>query len=744
MAGQTPGRKHWKIFREPIENLQSLGLAEDGCPESQVILAKHLLEENPDNPVNQEEKARLGVYWLIKASEKGHEEATRMLQNCLDTGRGISEHNVDDVRASLNMTQGEKVSREAARELFSRLSQGEDFVTSGQIIEEMRRCSNESSPSRSSSVGEDVPDWRFRGEGSGDKLTEEMLVAAASHYSRGELPLVLKRPPVRTSRLHLVVANIARIPAVPNPLIMLTVLCLFGVEALLDALPSLLYYLGLFFMVLSTCQILTKKWEFNQFRQWSNLLVAWGCPETSSIDAQWAHCIQNAKPCFVFIAALLVNLLLRSRVHDIPYSEITILSTLMSLLTLYNLAWRKKKFDFVVLSSFVVHLLARYPYEIDTVVSQYWRYLDVHTPTVASYIVGNSVEFCLNFRLFFYLAMPVLFVAMASRECWLGTFTTLLPHLVSLSWWQMAVVASNGVTQYGLIRTFLALIGLVLFIPLASLLTVIIPIATLARFISTHQISTPFALACASLITVIYMGTKHRRTGPLFSWVQVILSILSIWLLLHCGETEKVVDTGLDWREFQNICKGKQIAEQEVCISLTGSRVTWEGRVLSTQIVSVHNPIALFIHHLPQRIQEVIVCMWGERFEDCSGKEHCGIPSSLSNRCHLSNWNKYEYEIEVELGSDGWGLDKTVCLLRGGHQFRNLSALLQRGDKVWFLGRLMDPIEHGLKVDLIQADCLSCEAIDQSPPPPPALASKISPSLKPLFNFLFNPMAVLK
>ncbi|CAH1406164.1 unnamed protein product [Nezara viridula] len=736
-----PSKSKNDILGEPIENLQSLGLAEDGCPESQVILAKHLLEENPDNPINQEEKARLGVYWLIKASEKGHEEATRMLQNCLDTGRGISEHNIDEVRASLNMTLGEKVSREAARELFSRLSQGEDFVTSGQIIEEMRRCSDENSPSSSNGGGEDVPDWRARGEGSGDKLTEEMLVAAASHYSRGELPLVLKRPAIRNSRLHLAVANIARIPAVPNPLVMLAILSLLGVEALLDALPSLLYYLSLFFMVLSTCQVLTKKWEFNQFRKWSNLLVAWGCPETSSIDAQWAHCVQNAKPCFVFIAALLVNLLLSSSVHDIPYSEITILSTFMSLLTLYNLAWRKKKFDFVVLSSFVVHLLARYPYEIDTVVSQYWRYLDVHTPTVASYIVGNSVEFCLNFRLLFYLAMPVLFVAMASRERWLGTFTTLLPHLVSLSWWQMAVVASNGVTQYGLIRTFLALIGLVIFIPLASVLTVIIPIATLARFISTHQISTPFALACASLITVIYMGTKHRRTGPLFSWVQVLLTILSIWFLLHCGETEKV-ETGFDWREFQNICHGKKIADQENCISLAGSRVSWEGRVLSTQVTSVHNPIAPFIYHLPQGIQEVIVCMWGERFEDCTGKEHCRVPSSLSNRCHLSNWNKYEYEIEVELGSDGWSLDKTVCILRGGHQFRNLSALLQRGDKVWFLGRIMDPVEHGFKVDLIQADCLSCEAIDQSSRP--VSTSTISLSLKPLFNFLFNPMAILK
>ena len=114
---------------------------------------------------------------------------------------------------------------------------------------------------------DEVPDWRARGEGSGEKLTEEMLVAAASNYSRGELPLVLKRPPVRTSRLHLAVANIARIPTVPNPLLMITILSLFGVETLLDALPSLIYYASLFFMILNTCQVLTKKWEYTQFRQ---------------------------------------------------------------------------------------------------------------------------------------------------------------------------------------------------------------------------------------------------------------------------------------------------------------------------------------------------------------------------------------------------------------------------------------------------------------------------------------------
>lgn len=37
---------------------------------------------------DKEENARLGVYWLIKASEQGNVEATKILEQCLETGQG--------------------------------------------------------------------------------------------------------------------------------------------------------------------------------------------------------------------------------------------------------------------------------------------------------------------------------------------------------------------------------------------------------------------------------------------------------------------------------------------------------------------------------------------------------------------------------------------------------------------------------------------------------------------------------
>lgn len=50
-----------------------------------LIIFFYFTEDEKD----QEENASLGVYWLIKASSQGHKEATELLRQCLDTGKGL-------------------------------------------------------------------------------------------------------------------------------------------------------------------------------------------------------------------------------------------------------------------------------------------------------------------------------------------------------------------------------------------------------------------------------------------------------------------------------------------------------------------------------------------------------------------------------------------------------------------------------------------------------------------------------
>lgn len=66
------------------------------------------------------ENARLGVYWLMKASEQGNMEATDLLKKCLETGKGITEQNFLDVKSCIHMSQDEKLARKAARNMFAR------------------------------------------------------------------------------------------------------------------------------------------------------------------------------------------------------------------------------------------------------------------------------------------------------------------------------------------------------------------------------------------------------------------------------------------------------------------------------------------------------------------------------------------------------------------------------------------------------------------------------------------------
>ncbi|KAJ9589811.1 hypothetical protein L9F63_027931, partial [Diploptera punctata] len=194
-------------------------LAEDGCSESQVILAKILLEEKCDLDITKEENEKLGVYWLIKASEQGNMEATNILKHCLETGQGITEHNYLDVKACLSMSQDEKLARKAAREMFTSLSSGQDFITSDQLRRQMQLvdkgiergvepAQKTLKENEEKNVGdgdvtlekddlgtqqpkddlaqESNDEWTSRGEYSGEKLTEDHLVSAAAMYARGE------------------------------------------------------------------------------------------------------------------------------------------------------------------------------------------------------------------------------------------------------------------------------------------------------------------------------------------------------------------------------------------------------------------------------------------------------------------------------------------------------------------------------------------------------------------------------
>lgn len=275
-----------------------------------------------------------------------------------------------------------------------------------------------------------------------------------------------------------------------HALVLILLHALLGAESLVLFVPLVLYYLSFVAMIIATFQLLQTRRELTDLRLWSRLFLSYSGDSLNPEEAEYQFCRSNLKPYAHFFLALLLNLMLFPVVaHQwTPQSEFTVIAVALTLLTLLSSVWAGGCPDLLALFSFSVNVLAKYPYEMDVVVAQTWRFLDMKVPTFASYVVGNGIEFCLNFRVVFYLIIPAVFLKMAARDDWRGTYKTLIPHCVTLSWWQLAVLSSQSATWYGLIRGALALVGMVLFLPIVGLASILLPIVATAKYMSESDV----------------------------------------------------------------------------------------------------------------------------------------------------------------------------------------------------------------------------------------------------------------
>lgn len=406
----------------------------------------------------------------------------------------------------------------------------------------------------------------------GEKITEAALVSAAANYARGMLPVVshvlctvdrselaldtiplLQRPFIHPlaslKRLYSwLVETLGRRGTSVRKLLftsnlhiflLLLLYSLFGTESLILFIPMALYYISFVIMVVATFQMLQRKREFNDFRVWSGLFLSYSGGNLNPEEAEYQFCRNNLKPYGHFFLALLLNLMIYPLIaHQwTPQSEFTIIAVTLTLITLFNFMWKNSsRFpDLLALFSFGVHVLAKYPYEMDMVVAQGWRFLDIRVPTFASYVVGNGIEFCLNFRAVFYLLIPAVFAKMAARDSWRGTYRTLIPHCVTLSWWQIAIFSSQGATWYGLIRGALALVGMVLFLPIAGIASIILPIVAAAKYLSENDLAMRIAVTAVIGGMPFLASWYLRRTRtPRLNWIITLIQVRVIAIFLQC------------------------------------------------------------------------------------------------------------------------------------------------------------------------------------------------------------------
>ena len=440
---------NWSYFcpfpdQSSLRNLK-LNLAENGCSDVQFTLAKQLLEENTEN--DPLENQIQGVNWLVKAAQQGHEQAYMLLSECYNLGRGINECNEMNVREVLDMSPGEREARRAARELFAYLSNGEEFVTASQLEKRMREI-YKMDRRRSRSTNEEIEGSpshfqanrlnRSSSLNPANHISEANFLSAAVNYSNGQLPsmnnaMILSVPdpqsldhvpcfhrpffhPILFFSLlyHRFVNLMSTFPGASSSnlqvLVLLIVYSFFTSDNLVTFVPIGCYYLSLAVMLVTTFKMLKSKHDFIDFRIWSALFNSIEGFNVNTENPENRYLRNNLKPYLYFFVAFFINIMIHPMISEMWLlgSEVTVISFVLTFITMLAFMYTSMDPfpDIMILVSFGLNVLAKYPYEKDSVVTTEWRFLDLKVPAFSTFVIGNGIEFCLSCRTLLYMLIP--------------------------------------------------------------------------------------------------------------------------------------------------------------------------------------------------------------------------------------------------------------------------------------------------------------------------------------------------
>lgn len=677
-----------------------------------------------------------GIGYIKKAAEQGHEMALELLGACFRTGRGITPGNEGDIRRFLSMSPGERSAKRAAQELFASLSGGEEFVTVEQLERRMREIyklqkkkkknEDEAGPSEDASISiksKDDDDKSSSSKSSSpvrlhlprarlmddsNHISEANLVSAAFNYSNGVIPAInqeltvsvphpqsldnvpcLHRPFFHPTMFFALLYHrlISIFSSFPTDVIarfqiffLLAAYAIVSTENFFIFLPTTGFYISLIVMVVSSFKMLKSKHEFTDFRIWSGLFLSYD-EHVNADDSESLYLRNNMQPYLWFFLSFAANMMIYPLIADqwLPHSEITVIAITLTFITMLCFMYTSSQIpDFTVLFSFAFNVLAKYPYEVDSVVSNKWRFLDLKIPGFSTFVIGSGIEFSMNCRGMLYLMIPVFMFFLARRRNWRGIFQFLFPHCVTLAWLQIGIISSQSATTFGLVRSTLGLAGVLLFLPLFGLVTLLIPVFAAVEWLSLTNLSNRIFVTISTLIIAItgscFMAIS-KRTGKYVTFVQILLCFLASCFLFRpymlgrdemmyssylqetnaeakATQNERILESleergTLTWDMYHKYCQEwshiSRIKTQIRCSQLDGLDIHWDGIVSDVGLSTVRNwRRDLMQNYLPEFISSKIICYFGElNHAVCLDGENCDIKEFIDGqkKCNLDKWN---------------------------------------------------------------------------------------------------------
>lgn len=767
-------RRQWSIHggdqeRGSLRRLRA-SLADEGCWQSQLVVARQLLDSLPDgaDAAEREATACRAVCYLVRASEQGSAEATELLAQCAASGVGVSEHNYIDVRECLDTPLEEKRTRHAARELFHRLAAGQQFVTTEQIRERLRRAGTTSSRTDTSALFQEDGEGEGRRERvasffrrvDGEKLSEEALVSAACDLARGDVPAI--------SRLLCDSAEWPVVPVLPAAPLPLSAWLETRMRAAGGAFEWLLCCVPGIVLLLLAWGWRTPE-SAGQFFAVGTLYTALLVMAAASLrlspllgpDSQhvltWSRALQLADSsldpvvyvrrfrrkhvwpqCWRLAGAALVVAVVRAHVPaqfsaDSAVSALSLLLASVCLLACVagsgpvpmsrGEVWRRVCGWFPLLASVAGVLVG--PAAVPWCSRHVWSRVSV---------VFSSQGLLHALQLTGWVVLAV----------WRSA--GLLPRLLPALWLQVSTAFLPGTATDSVTRWFLLWCVVSACLPALgswpSSCTLYWLLSAVACFCCWWLSEWSVGVAVVAVLVSTAQSSRWRCLLVLLLLIQ-----WSQYLAQISPKSNFSVDApSLTWSSFQTACHGSvapgssggstSVHVERQCADLAGAVVLWRASVADVRVTSQRNWAREHLQLLPAAIRGPLACWlheWRPPSETESECQHsdlssCRRPLSADSPCSLRGWNIYSYSLHVEMpGAVGLlgGAARVELALPEGVRWERLALSMSVGDEVEFEGRLSSRLASSFPLVLLdQLQCIQCSSPDITAEAPPEAGSQ--------------------
>ncbi|VDI40517.1 wolfamin [Mytilus galloprovincialis] len=702
--------------------------AVNGDDESQIKLGKHFLTL-ADSEIKREINGEQAVKWFIQASRQGNDEATQLLQKCQKTKTGITEFNKEDVEWCVNTSNLEKKVRQAARKLYTKMNDTHKEVLSKEdYITAVKRV-----------TGGDVLEQKLllaAGKKIGDSINETEFVKILSKKIQGNLTLTSEETEEHSSEYKSagIVTKVYRYPKetfqaifeqgfetvskegmnwvtslIPTNQIQLLILFylynFISTPMILLIVPLLVFYLSALVMIVATVQMFYKKKKMKDAAALANVLKTYDVGvDVNETRSQYSW--NSLTPYLVFFGALpltVISFSLANKMY-IPCSEFCILAGAFAGLCFTALS---DSHDMLMILAVVFNLIASLPTFVNSLPQIPFITAAIKLVLGAGFSVEIGAGFQINLGLptVSYLVVPVMFILMAARGSWKGTYQVLVPHLVCYFWWQLMVAVFPFTTWKGLIRSSVGYFFLPMLIPLSVLLIIVgffyvvyklLMTAVFGKLVVTLLLGgLAFLLSQTKTLFGKKTDKKLGTTKKIVMGIFAVLALLPI-IFVQLPTTKKPSKQVIAWEEYRGICAlndDNSVPEQLACSSFIGSSITWTGTFKEARISKIENSVEPLLKGMPGFIANYLRCSYGGEYGDCNDetksdkeKQICSLMTSLGHECHLNRHNSYSFSLQVKMEE----FEKGTLVLNAGNNFKETLSALAVGDRVEFSATLVD------------------------------------------------------